>query len=396
MTAMTETEAAELFNQRITERAIADAAVRPARADLRRAGRVVENRARQEALKARAEAESRVAAASVALDAARRRVDEVDARADAGDDSLTGIEVAAAREDVTLAEKRLTRAEQESSRVRRSTAAAVSGNHLAELAADVIETVTTVPVIVRSEPANAPDLGSMVVVSQRTDTDNYGKLDASGAVDLRIVGEVDDLDWDQVAQKLAALGCDAHVSETGIVFHRACWGLPRLTEPSSTAVDRLARRAVHMWVEKIEQHERRARLTELGYNVATINDLTALARVEQVSLSAEDGTATGSARIRLGVKYQGAGTHVTADDLVIDAGELVAALSRECVGDVTPAGQVTSIELVSAVRAAGDTWDVAATYGASGHALWPATIVAEIRLRFAYEHAYRHEIAEDD
>jgi hypothetical protein len=161
------------------------------------------------------------------------------------------------------------------------------------------------------------------------------------------------------------------------------------------AVDRFARRIARDWVEQIEQHERRARLTEMGYSVGTINDLTALASIESTSLTAEDGIATGSVRIRLGVKYLGAGTQVTPDDLIHDAAELVAALSRECISEVTPAGQVTSVELVTAERSAGDVWDVSATYGATGNALWPATITAEVRLGFAYEPAYRHEIAED-
>ncbi|HEU5037739.1 MAG TPA: hypothetical protein VFT70_12095 [Nocardioides sp.] len=394
MTVNAEAKAAESYAERVADLTLADAAVRSARAKLRRAGQVEENKARQEALQARQEAEAAVAAKSVALDAKRRHLADLIARDEAGDETLTGAEIAAAKEDVPLAERRLARAEQEASQVRRVTAAAVSDNHLANLAADVIETVTTAPVIVRSNPANAPDVSPKVVVSQRADTEGYGTVDASGAVDVLVVGETG-LDWRRVPQAFADAGCDAQVSETGIVFHRASWPLPRLTEPSSVAVDRFARHMVSMWVENVEQHERRARLTELGYNVSTINDLGALARVEGVSLAAEDGTATGTARIRLGVKYLGAGTQVTADDLVSDAGSLVSALSRECIGEVTPAGQITSVELVSAERSAGDVWDVAATYGATGNALWPATIMAEVRLGFAYEPAHGHEIAED-
>jgi hypothetical protein len=390
-----EAEKAETLTQRVAHLGLADAAVRRARTDLRHAGLLVENKARQDALTACREADTAVTKASVGLDAARRHRDGIHVRANAGDESLTGMEVAAADADATLAEQRLVVVEREARRVKGSHTDVTSDNHLANLAADIIESVTTMPVIVRSLPETAPRLDRMIVLSQRAGTEGYGTLEASGVVDVLVVGGAGHLDWRIVDQAFTDAGCDAQVSETGIVFNRASWPLPRLSEPRSGAVHQFADRAVSMWVAMIERHDMRDRFAEMGYSGgSTIRDVTALAEVISATLTAEDGKATGTALLRLGVKYRGGGTAVGADDLIAEADELVRALSKD-VGDVTEAGQIVSVELVSAERSDGSVWNVAATYGATGHALWPATITSEVRLTFAYESAYGHEIAED-
>jgi hypothetical protein len=392
MTVTVEAKSAEVFSQRVAELALAAAALRSARADLRRAGQAEENKARQAALQARREAEAAVAAASVALDTKRRHLADLITRAGASDeDGDWGRQIAAAKEDVPPGETRMARVETEAGRVRRSTAAALSDNHLANLAADVIEGLTTSPVIVRSNPATAPDLSPMIVLSQTADTDSYGTLAANGSVAVAVVGE-SDLDWRDVERALADLGCEARVSPTRIDFDRAAWPLPRLSAPSSLAVRRLGVAAVEWWTSLIEQSEVRAYWEERGYmSRATME---ALASIEDDTLTAEDGHAEGTLRLRLGVKNVGMGGEVNADNLLVEVRDVTTALTRR-LGEVTEAGKLVSAELVSADRADGSVWNVPAKYRATGHALWPATITAEYRLTFAYQPAYAHEIAED-
>lgn len=388
-----EAAAAETFAQKVADLTTAEAAVRPARSDLRRAGVLVENAARQEALTACKEVDAEVARLSIALDAALRLLSDLEARGKAGDESLTGLELVAAEREVDLKRGNLANAEAAAQRVRRTRHPDLSDKHLANLAADIIETVTVVPVVVRTDPANAPDLSPMLVLSQRQDTKGYGTLDASGTVSLTVVGEPD-LDWRGIRQAFEDAGCAVRVSDSLIEFDRAAWPLPRLRMPSSYVARQFAEAAATGWVEVIERNDVREFMAVRGYT-ANANGLTALTSVIEASLTAEDGKATGLVSLRLGVARRGSvAPSLSADHLLDEVKALTNSLQRR-VGDLTEAGRVVSVELLTAERSDGSGWDVAARYGASGHAQWPATITVTYRVAFEYEFAAGHEIAED-
>lgn len=337
--------------------------------------------------------------AEAAATLAERRQKHVDAqtsekhleeRLAAGDESVTETDLSGAAAAIKRAKLLLPSAEAECRKAECAVAPWLADNHLAYLAADVMTPVIDVPIIHRKRASDAPELSPAIILSQVTPTEGYGTLDASGEVEVTVVGEAD-IDWRVVQQAFDDAGCEASASENGIVFDQAAWPVPRLSAPSSHALALFSRLFMEAWTRQIEYNEVVDHLMERGYKVRPGDRTTGLAALSQhldSNFTAAYGEATGTVRFRLATDY------LDAESLATEVEALIGTF-RTSIGNITDAGEITDLSLVSLERANGSTWDRSVKYGETGHPLYPATVEIEVEIKYAYEPANLVEIVVD-
>lgn len=87
----------------------------------------------------------------------------------------------------------------------------------------------------------------------------------------------------------------------------------------------------------------------------------------------------------LSVQRHSGGETIIHDDIKADVAGVVRTLGSESVGNITEAGKITGVSLIGIERSDGSVWDGPVTYGASGHALYPATVQVEVQVEYSYE-----------
>ena len=170
-------------------------------------------------------------------EAVKRRLD---AELDSGSDEVDELELF--RADTTLrrlAGKRRTAAT-EVQKAERAAKPFSADDHLALLAAETIQSLVNCPVLVRKRAKDVEGIEPAVILSQTEPTQGYGTVTANGRVRFSAIGEVG-LDAEEVEEALRATGSDVAVFGDVIEFETACWPVPRLVEPSLTAVTEFAR-----------------------------------------------------------------------------------------------------------------------------------------------------------
>ncbi len=329
---------------------------------------------------------------------AEARRASIEAAWNAGDDSVSADEATA----LDVAIKRLTGLEKAAQRAlvdaRRELEPWLADYHLSYLAGDIIATVTDAPILHHNRAQDAPEIVPSIILSQTKPTIGYGTIDASGEVNVTLVGEPV-IDWRRVKEAFEDAGCEVTVTDSKIVFHSAAWPLPRLTAPSGQAVTRLADLLLEAWQAQVEvaispaEEERLARVG-IRVNPSSVwTDDIALSKLLSRDFGYDDGRATGTIRIALAAeRHTGTYRH---EDIEHSARDLVKTFANQIVGDLTPAGEVTDLTLVSVEKGDGSIWDRAVKYGQTGHPIYLPTIEVEVRVSYMYEPASSVSIAND-
>jgi hypothetical protein len=327
--------------------------------------------------KARTNLDKRVQAATVA----RSNQQQLRQRRAGGDDTVTVEDLNLAETAIEHAELPLAAAKRELKNADRAAEPFRADNHLAHLAADVIEPLVDAPVLIHKRPQDAPDISPAIILSQVTPTAGYGTIKTSGEVGVTVVGEPE-LDLRAIGVALADAGCDATASRDQIVFNEAAWPIPRLSEPSGRATEQFASVVTNAWAAHIETNDMAAHLASYGYKVpqrAYDSGATALSAIRGVTFEHADGRAVGTVRVALGA----IGGH-DADGVKAEVEALID-MFADSIGNITEAGEITAVTLVGVGRGDGSMWDRPVKYGISGHALYPATVEAEVRVEYVYE-----------
>lgn len=186
------------------------------------------------------EARQAAKALSDALAAAEATKAALDKRIDSGDESVTPLEVVEADMAVRTTKGKLHKdAEPALRKAERALTPFLSDNHLALHAADVIEPLVDVPVLVRKRPGDVQGISDAVVLSQAEPTNGYGTVDVSGMVGVTLLGSTG-YDVEAVRVALEDTGSEVSVTNGLIDYHNALWPLPRLHAPSEHAVVQFA------------------------------------------------------------------------------------------------------------------------------------------------------------
>ncbi len=110
--------------------------------------------------------------------------------------------------------------------------------------------------------------------------------------------------------------------------------------------------------------------------------LVGLSRIVGATYEHGDGEAVGTVTLRLATYGD---RRIEVETLTKEVETLTATLGHQMVGTRTAGGQVESVESESVERCTGEDWNVPVKYGVSGHALYPVTVDATIRVDFRYE-----------
>jgi hypothetical protein len=309
-------------------------------------------------------------------------------RLDAGDATVTEEELTAAETSVVRAERLIPSALRELKTAERALRPLLTDNDCAYLAAELMRPLISAPPVVHKRAGDAPNTSPMVVLSQTTPTRDNGTIEASGEVGVTVVGDVD-IDWPAVQRALEGTGSEVSASESSIVFRRAAWPIPRLASPDGRAVAVFANLFERAWADRIERNLKAEYLAQHGYVIpqgAFGTGLTALSRVLDTTLTADDGTAIGTATFRLSVERGGMGSSFNVSNVQAEAEGLTEKIRTQWVGRTTEAGEVVSLELTSAEKSDGSEWGRATT-DAYGYPRYPATIDVEVQIQFAYQQA---------
>lgn len=182
------------------------------------------------------EAQKVVQGLNVSLISAERHKAGLDKRIDAGDDSVTPLEAMEADMAVRTTKGKQKPAEADLRKAERALEPFLADNHLALLAADTIEDLVDVPVLVRKRPGDVEGITDAVILSQTEPTKGYGTVDVSGRVRIKELGSTG-LDMEALAD---ALSGEVNVYGDVIDYETALWPVTRLAQPSRLAVTQFA------------------------------------------------------------------------------------------------------------------------------------------------------------
>lgn len=171
---------------------------------------------------------------SVSLDAAERHKAGLDTRIDSGDDTVTPLEALEADMAVRSTKGKIKPAEAALRKAERALEPFLTDNHLALLAAGVVEGLVDVPVLIRKRPGDVRGITDAVILSQTEPTKDYGTVRAGGRVRFKSVGTTG-LDMEALEDALSDTG-DVNVFGDVIEYENALWPLTRLVRPSEAAV----------------------------------------------------------------------------------------------------------------------------------------------------------------
>lgn len=357
-------------------------------ADIRHQGEEADNLIRAELEKALNEARTTVDELLARHAEAEAHKVSLDRRIDGGDESVTAEDVIAANITVRQIAGLLKPAEATLREAETAIAPFLADSHLAALVADVLVDHTDAPVILRKRLSDMEGISEAVVLSQVEPTSNYGTIKASGVVEVSLIGSPS-VYWREVEKALADMGNDVVVESDRITFDLAAWPLPRLTEPSSHAINLFARLFEEAWRGHIENNHAALRLAEAGRitlrpGMADSGNEALVQRLDE-TFDYGDGTATGIARFALAVVQKYGRAEV--EDIEAEARALVKMFADESVGNLTEAGEIVAIELVSCERGDGSVWDHAVKVGVTGNPMYLATAEVAVKVTYGYEAA---------
>ena len=322
-------------------------------------------------------------------ESAERSLSRLEDRLRDGDDTVVTGDLSEAENAIKRAELLIPSARQALVEADHDLGPFLADDELAYLAADAIEAASDVPVLIHKRPEDAPAIEPAVILSQVRPTSNYGSLDASGTVEVTLVGDVD-LDLPSIEQALCDNGSDVAVTADAFTFNRATWPLPVLRSPDVQTVVEFSGLFVARWHALLEIDHQAQRLYDAGYNIqrsAFNSGLSALSHRLSETLTYDAGKATGAATLLLSVRPEGGGLQFSHTELVNAATEVVQTFRSESIGLLTEAGEVVDIRLARAEPSDGSVWNLPVAYGVTGNPLYPATIEVEILLDYIYEPA---------
>lgn len=336
----------------------------------------------------------RAASAKVARLEAEKKAAEtsqrgLDSRLQAGDETVTVDEMVSAEKAIARLCTLLKPAKTDLQRAERALTPLTADQYLAHLAADVIESVTDVPVILRRKPENAPEVSPSVILSQVSATDSYGTLDASGVVKVTEVGETG-IDWRAVKAAFEEMGSEVQISKTQVTFHRAAWPMPRLSVPDPHALADLMSTFGQAFRAQVSGGSEAQRLVEAGYSAGRVRSVWSglFKRCSETLEVASPGECVGEATFLCAIQHE-RGESAGLNEIKGDLDSLVKTFQHEAIGGWSEAGEITGIELteVSEYRGNGTPWQSNEVVHLLGSGQWPYTVEARVRVTYAYEPA---------
>lgn len=332
------------------------------------------------ATEARDEARAKVERLTCAKTDAKARLAYLNNRLDAGDESVSLDDVMAAEKAVERAARLEKPAKAALAKAETKLRPLLADNHLALLAADVLEKVTDIPVIVRKRTEDAPMVEPSIILSQTMPTEDYGTLNPSGTVTVKVVGDPA-IDWRAVRLAFGDTGSEASASSTAITFDRAAFPIPVLAAPSQSEVTRWAQTFAHSWCAFVETKPGTERLQAAGYSVSGATGFTGYSNVISTDLVCDGGKATGSVKLSL----------ATTEDLSVEeikgrVDALLAIFKGEHLGLETEAGEIVAMAIAEASVGARDQWKGIFYRRAdqiNGHLPQTVDVVIEIEYRYA-------------
>lgn len=184
-------------------------------------------------------AQAAAKALSNTLSAAEATMAALDKRIDSGDDTVTPLEAMEADMAVRSTKGKQKPANEAVRKADRAVAPFRADNHLALLAADTIEALVDVPVLIRKRPGDVRGITDAVILSQTEPTKDYGTVHASGRVRIKELGTTG-LDMDAMADALSDTDSEVNCYGDVIDYETALWPVTRLVQPSRGAVAHFA------------------------------------------------------------------------------------------------------------------------------------------------------------
>lgn len=328
-----------------------------------------------------ADAQDKVARLDQEKADAKRLLASLNARLDAGDENVTVDEIVSAEKSIDRLDrlrKPAMKAVQEAERTLKPLAA---DEHLAHLAADALEEITDVPVVIRKTVKEAPDIAPLIIVSQTKPTKGYGTLGCSGEVSLHT--RETSIDTHSLAAILASTGSEVDVHERGIRFEEARWSVPRLAQPSYGAFENYVNDLGRAWHGVVSDADLARRRREHGYHAARDNGWTGLFKVTSLDLAAEAGVAKGTAAISLAAQDHTDDLPHTILRNKLD--RLIEIFREGSVGGHTAAGEIVDLSVTDSGVGKWNLWNDDEIAHAMGLASHPHTLDATVVVEFRYE-----------
>lgn len=313
---------------------------------------------------------------------------ELEAQQKAGDRSVTANSIRAVRDEIETLTNYLGADEKALRQAQRALRPLLADEHLAYLAADALESITDVPVVVYKTPSEAPDIEPLVIVSQTTATESYGSLEANGSVRLTTKGTK--VDTTALQTVLERAGSEVSVNGNGIVFDVAAWPTPRLSEPSVHALAELMLSIERAFKSQVAGGGTIGLLARAGYNVSKAKSVWAglIARGSESLEITAPGEVVGTAVFCAAIQHD-RGDSASVEDIKRELDSIVATFQSEAIGGWSEAGEIVSIELVGVdtYRGHANPWTERDVVRVLGTTAWPVTAEAVLKVTYKYENA---------
>jgi hypothetical protein len=351
--------------------------------DLRKAGVEADERIKDDLEVAATEASEVVQELASSLAAAERQKAALDKRIDSGDDTVSALEVVEADIAIRTTKGKQKPADAALSKAQRVLEPFLADNHLAFLAVATLEDLVDVPVLVRKRPSDVRGITDVVILSQTSPTNGYGTLSASGEVSVKVVGNPS-VDWEAVEDHLSSTGSDVDATPQRIVFHSAHWPIPRLFQPSESAVRDYMEDFGRGWHAQVSGAAKAARMREAGYLQATTTGWNGLFRVQGIDMTVEGGKVLVKVDF-IAAAHQGA-EFLNPQELVTNLRELAEIFREGSVGGATGAGEIVSVALSEDFeQIPNSVWDTEEFDWNNGRAKRPLTLASSIEIEFRFE-----------
>lgn len=316
----------------------------------------------------------------------------LNARLDAGDEGVSVDDIVKAEKSIERLTRLLKPAKQAAAKAERALRPLEADEHLANLAADSLEAVTDVPVVIYKTPSEAPDIEPLVVVSQTQATEDYGTLDASGQV--RLTCKDIEIDLEALKEALEETGSEVNVTESAIIFNSAHWPTPRLANPSSHAVSEYMGTMQQAWASQVAGGGDIQRLVDAGYSPRSFKAAWKglMHRGNERVQVTEAGVAVGEAVFHIAAQHE-RGDSLGVPDLKGEIEALTNTFRAETIGGVGDAGEIVDVELVDVTKHEGEVanpWERKEVCHHLGGPVWPIT--AECRLKITYRFEQVEEV----
>lgn len=338
----------------------------------------------QDAQQAADEARATLQATKASISAHQIALADLTADQKNGDRTITATNVRGIKDELETLQNYLGADKRTAQQTEQKLLPLIADQHLAHLAADILEGASDCPVIIRRKPSNAPDVSPAIVLSQVEATENYGTLDACGSVRITEVGETG-VDWDAMQDAFEDSSCEGKVSAKSVRFDTAQWPLPRLAEPSVHGIASWMTTFEQAWGSQITGADVANQLSESGYGARAKSVFLALFHRADTDLTFGDGTAVGTSTFRVAAQASN-GSSMDVPELKAELTELLSLFSQETVGGISEAGEIVSVTL-SEVAGSRFAWPKNAVEWRMGGPMQPTTAEAAVTIQYAYEAA---------